>query len=226
MDRFRGKYRTDSTRLQHWDYSWPGLYFVTVCTAKKICWFGEVVDGKMVDSDFGSIARRQWEKSFAIRKELECHAFVLMPNHLHAIVELVIPQDDGGRRGDLGFNVETYGRTSLPPAHSQKQKNQTNPLRDSKGSFHRQKKSISSFIAGYKSAVVIKIDDFIDDNQLSISKFNRANPLWQPRYHDHIIRNEKSYHRIRNYILSNPENWEDDLDHPNPNGLPDSSKIP
>ena len=100
---------SDNFRLQHWDYSWPGLYFVTVCTANKICWFGEVVDGKMVDSDFGSIARRQWEKSFAIRKELECHAFVLMPNHLHAIVELVIPQDDGGRRGDLGFNVETYG---------------------------------------------------------------------------------------------------------------------
>ena len=105
MTRFKGKYRTESSWLTHWDYSWPGLYFVTVCTANKICWFGEVVDGKMVDSNFGSIARKQWEKSFAIRKELKCHAFVLMPNHLHAIVELVIPQDDGGRRGDLGVNT-------------------------------------------------------------------------------------------------------------------------
>jgi len=180
----------------------------------------------MVDSDFGSIARRQWDESFDIRKELKCHAFVLMPNHLHAIVELVIPQDDGGRRGDLGFNVETYGPrwswagcTSLPPAHSQKQKNQTNPLRDSKGSFHRQKKSISSFIAGYKSAVLTKIDDFIDDHQLSLSKFNRANPLWQPRYHDHVIRDEKSYHRIRNYIVNNQKHWEEDEHQPNAPGL-------
>ena len=224
MTRFKGKYRTESSRLTHWDYSWPGLYFVTVCTANKICWFGEVVDGKMVDSDFGSIARRQWEKSFAIRKELKCHAFVLMPNHLHAIVELVIPEDDGGRRGGLG--VDTHGRAYLQRTNLQPFTNLSNVYRFTKPSFHRQKKSISSFIAGYKSAVLTKIDDFIDDNQLSISKFNRANPLWQPRYHDHIIRNEKSYHRIRNYILSNPENWEDDLDHPNPNGLPDSSKIP
>ena len=142
-----------------------------------------------------------------------------MPNHLHAIVELVIPQDDGGKKDDLDFNVETYGRTSLPHAHSQKHKNQTNPLRDSKGSFHRQKKSISSFIAGYKSAVLTKIDDFIDDHQLSLSKFNRANPLWQPRYHDHVIRDEKSYHRIRNYIVNNQKHWEEDEHQPNAPGL-------
>ena len=219
MTRFKGKYRTESSRLTHWDYSWPGLYFVTVCTANKICWFGEVVDGKMVDSDFGSIARRQWDESFDIRKELKCHAFVLMPNHLHAIVELVIPQDDGGKKDDLDFNVETYGRTSLPHAHSQKHKNQTNPSRDSKGSFQRQKKSFSSFIAGYKSAVLTKIDDFIDDHQLSLSKFNRANPLWQPRYHDHVIRDEKSYHRIRNYIVNNQKHWEEDEHQPNAPGL-------
>lgn len=211
MDRFRGKYRTDSSRLQHWDYSWPGLYFVTLCTANKLCWFGDVIKGKMVDSDFGEIARREWEKSFDIRKELSCHQFVLMPNHLHAILELVISEEDGRKRGDLGLGVETYGRTSLHK-HPQPQKNkkQTNISPDSKGSFHRQKKSISSFIAGYKSAVLTKIDDFIDDHQLSVAKFNRANPLWQARYHDHIIRDKAVHHRIKAYIHNNPKNWEAD----------------
>ncbi len=33
---------------------------------------------------------------------------------------------------------------------------------------------------------------------------------WQPRFHDHIIRNEKSMERIRNYIINNPYNWKKD----------------
>ena len=40
----------------------------------------------------------------------------------------------------------------------------------------------------------------------------KINPhfAWQSRYHDHIIRNDKSFERICNYILSNPENWDED----------------
>ncbi|HEY5469139.1 MAG TPA: hypothetical protein VIK07_01315, partial [Bacteroidales bacterium] len=57
---------------------------------------------------------------------------------------------------------------------------------------------LPSIIRGFKSAVTInarKIDiDF----------------AWQPRYHEHIIRDEKSHNRIRNYIIENPENWCDD----------------
>lgn len=34
--------------------------------------------------------------------------------------------------------------------------------------------------------------------------------LWQRNYHDHIIRDEQSYHRIANYIIKNPQNWKND----------------
>ncbi len=34
--------------------------------------------------------------------------------------------------------------------------------------------------------------------------------LWQRNYYEHIIRNEKSYHRITEYILNNPANWQQD----------------
>jgi REP element-mobilizing transposase RayT len=34
--------------------------------------------------------------------------------------------------------------------------------------------------------------------------------LWQRNYHEHIIRDEQSYHRISKYIINNPENWTDD----------------
>ena len=40
---------------------------------------------------------------------------------------------------------------------------------------------------------------------------------WQFRFHDHIIRNEKSLNKIRHYIHNNPMKWERDRN--NPTGL-------
>jgi hypothetical protein len=71
-------------------------------------------------------------------------------------------------------------------------------------------KSISSFIAGFKSSVNTKIDDYIDEHQLNIPKYNRNNHFFQPNYHDHIIRNEMEYQNISNYIKNNPFNWKND----------------
>jgi hypothetical protein len=72
-------------------------------------------------------------------------------------------------------------------------------------------KSISSFIAGFKSSVNSKIDDYIDIQQLKIPKYNRNNHFFQPNYHDHIIRNEMEYINISNYIINNPINWNHDI---------------
>jgi len=41
-----------------------------------------------------------------------------------------------------------------------------------------------------------------------------AGRLWQRNYYEHIIRNQKSLNRIRNYIKNNPENWEFDRNNP------------
>ena len=35
-------------------------------------------------------------------------------------------------------------------------------------------------------------------------------PLWQRNYYEHIIRNEKELHRIREYIFTNPSQWNKD----------------
>jgi hypothetical protein len=37
--------------------------------------------------------------------------------------------------------------------------------------------------------------------------------LWQRNYYEHIIRDEKSYHAITNYIKNNPSTWIDDQFH-------------
>lgn len=79
--------------------------------------------------------------------------------------------------------------------------------------FHRKPKSLSSFIAGFKSVAITKIDDFIDLNNLTTPKYNRNNKLWQPNYYDHIIRNKNEYYKIKKYIKNNPIKWSEDKFH-------------
>ena len=70
--------------------------------------------------------------------------------------------------------------------------------------------------AGFKSSTVLRIDEWIDSNGLHLKKYNRLNPLWQANYYDHIIRNEKEYKNIEQYIEANPSNWGSDT----LNGIP------
>ncbi len=77
-----------STRLRTHDYAGRATYFVTICTQQKLCVFGAVVDGDMVLNDLGRLVQREWLASAELRPEIGLDAFVLMPNHLHAVVRL------------------------------------------------------------------------------------------------------------------------------------------
>jgi len=79
-------------RLQGYDYSSPGAYFVTICTQNRGCLFGDIVARKMVLNDAGKILADEWIKPGDIRDEIELDAWVVMPNHFHGIVMI--------RRGD------------------------------------------------------------------------------------------------------------------------------
>lgn len=200
MSKFRNKYRIESNRMPGWDYSGSGYYFVTIVTQNRVCNLGKIKDSKMILSDFGKIIETEWYKSFKIRNELFLDEFIIMPNHIHAIIVLEKPIDEM-IDGTDGTHVETHGRASL-------QSTTVQPTEQSK--FIRKPKSISSFIAGYKSAINSKIDDYIDDNNLDIPKYNRNNHFFQQNYNDHIIRNNTEYHKIKIYIINNPSNWKND----------------
>lgn len=64
----------------------PGCYFVTIGTRDGKYLFGSVYRGRMILNDYGEFARFAWRRSCAARKNLRNDAFVVMPNHLHAIV--------------------------------------------------------------------------------------------------------------------------------------------
>ena len=84
-----------SVRLKGYDYSQEGLYFITICTQNRICLFCEITVGangirpKMQLNEMGKIVETEWKKSAEIRSEIQNHDFIVMPNHFHAIVEIV-----------------------------------------------------------------------------------------------------------------------------------------
>jgi len=151
----------------------------------------------MVLSDWGKIVETEFLKSFEIRNELFLDEYIIMPNHLHAIVLLKKNNLDDAD-GLYGTDVDMHGRAYLRSNAQTRQQ------------FVRKPKSISSFMAGFKSAVNTKIDDYMDEHNMDMPKYNRNNHFFQPNYHDRIIRNNGEYGRTKNYIKNNPGNWEKD----------------
>ena len=187
MKKFQNKYRIPSARAPWWDYNNNGAYFITICAAGGKCLFGKINADEIILSETGVIVQQEWEKSFEIRAELFCDAFVIMPNHIHAIVQIKNNQNDHAPK--TPDNTDAYhSSAAATPA-------------DTPGVSHRAPKSLSSFIAGFKSSATKQINEW-----------RRApkTPVWQSRFHDHIIRNDDDYAHIKHYIETNPSNWKTD----------------
>ena len=141
-----------SPRLQGYDYSLAGAYFITICTHQREYLFGDVVAGEMHLNQNGKIAAERWLALPHHHNDVILDLFVIMPNHMHGIIML--------------------DNTSL-----------------------------STIVGSYKSSVTRHIRQSNDDAHLSV---------WQPRFHDHIIRNEADLNRIREYVHHNPARWSED----------------
>lgn len=206
--KYLNKYRVDSHRRKGWDYSRNGMYFITFVTQGRICNLGRInLQNEMILFDFGKIVETEWIRSFEIRQELTCDEYIIMPNHLHAII-CIHQLGDGNPSADGDIDtVQPHGRAALSSPSPMPSPSPSSRI--SKNCI-RMPKSISSFLAGFKSIVNSKIDDFIDEHRLDIPKYNRKNHFFQPNYHDHIIRNDQEYQRIKNYIINNPIKWNED----------------
>ena len=178
------KHHRRSIRLQGYDYSQPGWYFVTIVTHDRGCLFGEIAGGEMLLNDMGFIVRDEWIKTAEIRPEIWLDEFIIMPNHIHGIIVIV----DDNRRDETrpgGGDRRCRGDRRVAP---------TGP----------KPKSIGSIMAGFKSAVTKRANEY---------RGTPGHKLWQRNYWEHIIRNDTELYRIRNYIITNPQNWHKDRYH-------------
>ena len=194
-EKFQNKYRIPSARHQHWNYGWAGSYFITICTHQKNNYFGEITDGKMELSKVGIIADLMWNEIRYHSKNIRLGKFVVMPNHVHGILTLEKDMDV-----DSTTTVETRHALSLPKEDPNSKRKPPKNIGEARYQ-NPGKNTISTIIGGYKSTVTRH------SNRLKL------NFKWQTRFHDHIIRNEESFHQISNYITNNPKNWEKDKFH-------------
>ena len=76
-------------RLQHYDYSRAGYYFVTICTHNKTEFFGEIMGGQMTQNAAGEMVTRTWHELPVFYHGIRTDQFQIMPNHSHGIIVIV-----------------------------------------------------------------------------------------------------------------------------------------
>ncbi|MGP1382228.1 MAG: transposase [Thainema sp.] len=196
------KHHRRSIRLNGYDYSSPGAYFITICTHQRECLFGDIVDGKMQLDSLGQIVAEEWLRSQNIRQEINLDAWVIMPNHIHGIVFI---QDKTSQQvSDNSSQVSNQPQNPVGANGHSPLQNGHSPIQHVTP-FMRPR-SLSSFITGFKSTATKRIN---------LLRNTPRTPVWQRNYYEHIIRNKESLEQIRYYIQTNPANWQTDQLHPN-----------
>ena len=155
------------TRLSAYDYSGPGVYFLTVCTHNRECLLSQIAPvgeglappvvslteiGKIVEEEILAL-----EKHFP---EVKMDHYVIMPNHIHLLLSLKEKENAGG--------------ASPSP-------------------------TVSSMVGTMKSISTIRCH-----------KELKTRFAWQRSFYDHVIRNEKDYREVWEYIEENPVKWTQD----------------
>lgn len=165
---------------------------MTLCTFRRVCLFGEVVGGDRHVSSLGLLVEAEWLRTAQLRSGVELDAFVVMPNHFHGII--VLSGKNGSDSGDT--MVGATRRVALAA---------DNATRDARPLQGARSGSLGAIISQIKS-MTTKRAATVDPLALGT--------LWQRSYDEHIIRNEASLARLRDYILANPARWAKDQLHP------------
>lgn len=84
-----------SLRLKHYDYRQNGLYFITICCKDRQCLFGNIVANEMNLNNLGEMVRECWLKIPNYYSQVNLHQFVIMPNHIHGIIEIASNENWG-----------------------------------------------------------------------------------------------------------------------------------
>ena len=192
-----------SIRLQGYDYSQPGAYFITLCCQDREHLLGEIHDGKMVLNDAGKMVKKwfyELENKFA---DIKCDEMIVMPNHIHFIVENTAVKTVGADlRVCPGCEPSVKGES---PVDEGEQKEGERIEGEQKEGEH----------VGSPLHVVVQWLKTMTTNEyirgVKNCGWRRFNgKLWQRNYYEHILRDEKSLENIRNYIINNPAKWAED----------------
>ena len=195
-------------RMLGFDYSTEAIYFITSNCKDGLHYFGEVENGKMILNKFGEIAKNQIEWLAAQYPYLIIHNSIIMPNHIHILMEIDKGRIDKGRidegridegRIDEGQSVRTSRDLSvqLPELSFQSPELSSQSPESSPKSIKI--KSISSLMGAYKTTT-----------SKLIHLAGNPHFEWHRSFYDNIVRNQIAYSKIDQYITDNPKKWKKD----------------
>jgi len=160
-------------RLRDYDYSQPGAYFITICTKKRSCLFGEIEKDRMNVNHYGEIVRLSWLELPQHYTNVELDVFVIMPNHIHGIISLT----------DVGAGLKPaptdssrdkqHGLPEIIRAFKTFSSRQINKFRNMPGTSVWQRNYYEHVIRRDES--LSKIREYIETNQLSWA-LDKENP--------------------------------------------------
>ena len=222
-----------SIRLQEYDYSQAGAYFITICTHHRVCWFGDIQNEVILLNDTGRMITGWWEWLATQYDYIELDEYVVMPNHIHGIMviteggsrtaptERFIPAKDLKETAVPVTTILDKERPVIPGSEMDSQRNgELNPelTTDGRGgsrTAHKDipRKPVGRIIGAFKTVPTKSINE---------KQNTQGHMLWQRNYYEHVIRDDAELNQIRRYIIENPVHW--NIDRENPSLFPPDYK--
>jgi len=165
-----------SIRLKNYDYSQPGYYFITICCQHRLPLFGKIHNARMQLNHAGEMINAIWHKIPEIYANIKIDAFVIMPDHIHGIIQIVVVGADSISAPTTRAEIDSAPTAEINSAPT-----------------------LSTIVQMFKRYTTIEYIKMVKQN--IVPPFNKR--LWQRNYWEHIIRNETALNRIRNYIYQN-----------------------
>jgi hypothetical protein len=170
-------------RAKWHDYN-AGIYFITICSHNLQHIFGTITGGRFYPTELGSLVAAHLALLPDWHADTELWNYVVMPNHIHFVLAV--------RTGcpfvvSSGENKRHPGCLK-PPMHG-----------DEAEDYHHNSR-LAMIIGAFKAGV----------SRVSRAELNLREPCWHSRFHEHIIRNQRSLENIMTYIDNNVLNWDKD----------------
>ena len=217
------KHHRRSIRLKGYDYAQAGRYFVTFCVKDREHFFGKIIDDEMHLNEAGIMIEKWYLELENKFPKIQCHEYVVMPNHFHAIIQIVemgrgepmcspeISDEPNNMNSPKMFDATTFpdtnsnhieqGRHVGLPQQSPQKPTQSKPILG-----EHKDSPLWEVVQWFKT---MSTNEYIRGvKTLDWERFNGK--LWQRNYYEHIIRNDESCERIATYIINNPKNWNND----------------
>ena len=216
MTKFNNKYKIEPNRWQYWDYSTKGRYFITICVEQHESILGKIKNEKMILSTYGEIVKKEIIKINDYHICAHVDEWIVMPNHIHLLIELMDRNEKNanGVNDDVdcvGNHVEKIHEFSLqqqqqllPPPNQWFHNPNYIPTLDEIKQYRKQRRRmlIPKIVGKFKMQT---------SKHINTSRNTPSAKNWQRSYYDHIVRNDESYRRIKEYIINNPRNWDEDI---------------